>query len=414
MTRAATAWRNCAWRLRTGTGPIVVTTAVQFFESLFANRPSRCRKLHNLSRAVVVLDEVQTLPLKRLRPCLAALHALAGDPYGSSIVLCSATQPAVRKEDGLKLSEALEGAEIRELAPDPPRLYQALKRVEVRKMAGPMTDDDLAAVLARQEQALVILNNRRHARELYEIIRELPGVRLLTTALCAKHRQAVLSEVRRALAADAPLRLVATSLVEAGVDLDFPAVWRAVAGIDAIAQAAGRCNREGRLKDGLGRVTVFQPAAEKRHRPPPELQQFAEVAEEVLKRHDDPLSLEAVKRYFAALYDRWGGEALDGSAVGLAKHLGIMTAIEKTASNGNFCFADIAQAFRMIESEMLPVIIPEGLHGAPAAPLGLLASLQRVPYPGGIARQLQPYLVQVPAAGPPCAPRGWFRTGRAA
>jgi CRISPR-associated endonuclease/helicase Cas3 len=153
--------------------PVVVTTAVQFFESLFANRPSKCRKLHRLANSVIILDEAHTLPLRLLRPCLAAIRELA-EGYGASIVLCTATQPALLKEDGFSHPEGFARAEVRELAPDPPRLYDRLRRVRVTHV-GLVGDDALARRLDDTEQALVILNNRRHAREMFERIRLLPG-----------------------------------------------------------------------------------------------------------------------------------------------------------------------------------------------------------------------------------------------
>jgi CRISPR-associated endonuclease/helicase Cas3 len=238
--------------------PIVVTTAVQFFESLFANRPSRCRKLHNLARSVIVLDEAQTLPLHLLRPCMAALDELCRN-YGASVVLCTATQPALREKDCFKGGFKID--DDRELAPDPRALYTELRRVSVEILAEITTDTAIAARFAGQPRMLCIVNSRAHARTLFAAVRDLPGATHLTTLMCPRHRQLVLQEVKARLKDHAPVRLVATSLIEAGVDVDFPEVWRAVAGLDSIAQAAGRCNREGLLQ--LGRAVVFTPAEAK-------------------------------------------------------------------------------------------------------------------------------------------------------
>jgi CRISPR-associated endonuclease/helicase Cas3 len=369
--------------------PIVVTTAVQFFESLFSNRPGRCRKLHNIAKAVVILDEAQTLPLRLLRPCLAAIRGLA-EGHGASVVLCTATQPAVLARDGFE--GGLEG--VREIAPEPERLYRALRRVTVEPL-GELDDATLAGRLAEQPQVLCIVNNRRHARDLYGLIRDRPGARLLTTALCAAHRRQILAAIRDDLTQGRPVRLVATSLIEAGVDVDFPVVFRATAGLDSIAQAAGRCNREGRLSDRLGQVFVFDPAPDDNHRPPPELRQFADVAQGVLADHaGDPLSLQAVRAYFRELYWLRGTEELDGVPVG--EYRGILNALDETADRLDFPFADIGRAFRVIDSAMVPVIVPFG--PARAAIDKLLRDLEFVPLPGGIARQLQPYLVQIPPA----------------
>ncbi len=214
--------------------PIVVTTAVQFFESLYAAHPSQCRKLHNLAGSVIVLDEAQTLPIALLRPCMAALQELTAN-YNTSIVLCTATQPALRQQDGFKNGFAID--DTRELAPDPKDLYARLKRVKVEHLPEPVTDETIAARFAERPQMLCIVNSRAHARALFEAIRELPGAAHLTTLMCPRHRRIELVELRERLKAEEPVRLVSTSLIEAGVDIDFPEVWRAAAGLESIAQA---------------------------------------------------------------------------------------------------------------------------------------------------------------------------------
>lgn len=329
--------------------PIVVTTAVQFFESLFANRTSRCRKLHNLAGAVVVLDEAQTLPVHLLRPCMAALEELARN-YRASVVLCTATQPALRRIDGF--GRGFDIDDTRELAPEPARLYGALRRVRVERMAEPTTDAQIAARFAEQPRMLCIVNSRAHAQAIYSAIRDLPGAAHLTTLMCPRHRRTVLAKLRTRLdAGGEPVRLVATSLIEAGVDIDFPEVWRAEAGLDAIAQAAGRCNREGRL--ALGRTVVFTPAEAK---PPRALEAFAQAARAALRGHDDPLTIEAVRAYFKALYWQKGEEALDAALV--EGRRGILPAIAEQARDWAFPFKSIAAAFRMIDEAMQPVIVP--------------------------------------------------------
>ncbi|MFD2837537.1 CRISPR-associated endonuclease Cas3'' [Azotobacter vinelandii] len=231
--------------------PIIVTTAVQFFESLYADRPSRCRKLHNIAGSVIILDEAQTLPLRLLRPCVTAIDELALN-YRCSPVLCTATQPALQAPE---FRGGLQG--VRELAPQPEQLFQRLVRVQVRQV-GILSDAALQRQMAEREQVLCIVNNRRHARALYESIAGSDGARHLTTLMCARHRSQVLAEVRQRLHDGQPCRLVATSLIEAGVDVDFPTVLRAEAGLDSIAQAAGRCNREGLRALEASEVLVFQ------------------------------------------------------------------------------------------------------------------------------------------------------------
>ncbi|MEX0731907.1 MAG: CRISPR-associated endonuclease Cas3'' [Aquisalimonadaceae bacterium] len=360
--------------------PIVLTTAVQFFESLFADRPSQCRKLHNIADSVVVLDEAQTLPLKLLRPCVAALDELALN-YRSSIVLCTATQPALNAPDfigGLR--------DVRELAPEPERLFKVLKRVHVRHV-GLLDDESLTRHLAERDQVLCIVNNRRHARALYEAIADRPGARHLTTLMCAKHRSQVLAEVRQLLRSGEPCRLVATSLIEAGVDVDFPIVLRAEAGLDSIAQAAGRCNREGLHAPEDSEVQIFATQNED-WAPPPELRQFAQAAREVLRQHpDEPLSLIAIERYFRLLYWQKGPEELDAHDL-----LGL---IEEGQLDG-LPFETLASKFRMIENAQQPVIVPlEGDDEVRSA----LRDLEFAEGCMGIARRLQPYIVQLPRQG---------------
>lgn len=358
--------------------PIVVTTAVQFFESLFADRPAKCRKLHNIAGSVVILDEAQTLPLKLLRPCVTAIDELALN-YRCSLVLCTATQPALKAPD---FTGGLQN--VRELAPQPERLFQELERVRVRPV-GLLGDEALAQHMTEREQVLCIVNNRRHARALYESTADSSGARHLTTLMCAKHRSQVLAEVRQRLKDGKPCRLVATSLIEAGVDVDFPTVLRAEAGLDSIAQAAGRCNREGRRSIEESEVLVFTTENED-WAPPPELKQFAQAAREVMRHHqDDPLSLAAIERYFRLLYWQRGVDELDAE--------NLLALIEKGRLEG-LPFETLASKFRMIDSLQLPVIIPFDDDA-----LGALRELEFAEGCGGIARRLQPYVVQVPRKG---------------
>ena len=358
--------------------PIIVTTAVQFFESLFADRPSRCRKLHNIASSVVILDEAQTLPLKLLRPCVAVLEELALN-YRTTVVLCTATQPALGASDGF-----LDGFKaVRELAPSPQRLYEELKRVTVRHL-GRLNSEALAEHLRKSEQVLCIVNNRRHARALYEAVADRPGAYHLTTLMCAKHRTSVLNQVRRSLQEGRPCRLVATSLIEAGVDIDFPIVYRAEAGLDSIAQAAGRCNREGHYSATDSHVLVFAMDGDE-YAPPPELKQFAQVFREVHRHHaDDPLSLKAIHAYFKALYWQKGSAELDSHNL-----LGLL----KASQLESLPFETLAAKFRMIENLQFPVIVPWNNDETARS---ALADLEWAESCGGLARTLQPYIVSLP------------------
>jgi len=373
--------------------PIIVTTAVQFFESLYAHRPSKCRKLHNIAKSVVILDEAQTIPLPVLRPCLAAIQELARG-YRTSVVLCTATQPAVRAGDGF--TDGLK--DVRELAPEPEKLYRDFKRVVVRKHPEPLGDDDLAARMTAVDQALCIVNTRRHALDLYRLLSAAApdgGVFHLSTRMCAAHRSAVLAEVKDRLAAGLPTRVVSTSLVEAGVDFDFPLVLRASAGLESVVQAAGRCNREG--KRAQGEVLVFDPAPGEGRNPPAEMAQFVIVAEAVMKTHDDPITPAALTAYFKELYWARGVEELDAVMIGEDK--GVLEALkESIPTKGNadmaYPFADIGAAFRLIEDVQVPVIVSHDKEKV-AALIGRLHGA-KPGQTGGVARDLQRHIVQLP------------------
>lgn len=321
--------------------PVVVTTNVQLFEGLFSNRPSRCRKLHNLARSVIVLDEAQTIPRHVLKPCVAAIDELARN-YGSSVVLCTATQPALHAPE-------FEGGftNVHELAPDPKALQRQFQRVTFRH-AGDMSDDDLIGALSKAEEGLIIVNSRKHALALYLAARDagLDGLVHLTTRMVAAHRREVLERVRTRLKDGRHCRVVATSLVEAGVDLDFPEVWRAEAGLDSILQAAGRCNREGRRAAAESIVTIFRAPD---NAPPREVAALAGDFARVADRHDDISGLEAITAYFGEVYWRIGPERLDARQV-MAKFLA-------DGSGTDFAYRTVAEEFRLIEEGMAPVIV---------------------------------------------------------
>lgn len=355
--------------------PIVVTTAVQFFESLFADRSSRCRKLHNIAGSVIILDEAQMLPLNLLLPIMQAIKELAQN-YRCSVVMCTATQPAVQAENGF-----YRGFEnVREIAPKPTALFDKLRRTTVQHI-GTQTDADLLAKLAEHPQMLVIVNNRRHARSLYDQAKHLDGTFHLTTLMCAKHRSQKLDEIRGRLKNGDPCRVIATSLIEAGVDVDFPLVMRAEAGLDSVAQAAGRCNREGKRPSENSFVWIFAP--EEQWKAPPELAAQAAVMRLTADSFsDDLLSTQAVAAYFAELYQLKGSE-LDNKKI-LKMH-------NDTGQSLDFPFQTIADKFRMIESHMQPLIIPFDGEAE-----NLISSLRHADHIGGLLRKLQPYTVQIP------------------
>jgi CRISPR-associated endonuclease/helicase Cas3 len=306
-------------------GQVIVTTSVQFFESLYANRPARCRKLHRIARSVVVFDEVQTFPVHLLT---AVRHAVAEltSHYGVTAVLCTATQPVL-----------FPGA--REIVPRHQEEFEVVaKRCKVLmpESEEPVSWEALAAEIQGYEQVMAIVHRRDDAQRLAELAGN--DCLHLSARMCARHRSAVLAEVKRRLANGERCRLVATQLVEAGVDVSFPEVYRAFAGADSLAQAAGRCNREGR---GSGRLHVFIPPT----KPPRGILRTAEQVARIMWR-EGILNLAApatFSKYFRNLY---GMAEQDASAV--------------MAAEGVQDFVDAAERFRMIEETGQPVVAPYG------------------------------------------------------
>lgn len=360
--------------------PVVVTTAVQFLESLFADRPSRCRKLHNITGSVIILDEAQTLPLKYLRPIMVAIDELARN-YGCSVVLCTATQPALCEPDftdGFK--------DVREIAPDPKRLFDELSLVNISHL-GELNDDELVSRIQTNSQILTIVNNRRHAQALFQTLKaqQTEGVFHLTTLMCAAHRAETLDEIRKRLNPDNPLpcRVISTSLIEAGVDVSFPCVMRAEAGLDSIAQAAGRCNRERLWLKEDSHVWIFRSPG---WPIPPELKGLAADMRAVLRKgHGNLLDQLAIKDYFSNVYWRKGDE-LDQKQLLKAYRIG--------ASKLDFPFQRIASDFKMIDSFMCPVLIPYNDEARK-----FLNELESTDDLSRVLRKLQPYIVQIPQSG---------------
>ncbi|MGR9173008.1 CRISPR-associated helicase Cas3' [Rhizobium sp. KDH_Rht_773_N] len=377
--------------------PVVVTTNVQLFESLFAAKTSRARKLHNIAGSVIILDEAQTIPRHLLSPAVRALDELARN-YKCTIVLCTATQPALDERNfadgrpgtpkhaaGLKL-------EGRELAPDPLELARRLKRVTIRRVED-MTNADLVAALDAEPQALVIVNSRKHALELFREAEAagLEGMVHLTTRQYAAHRRGILADVRDRLNHGRPCRVIATSLIEAGVDMDFPRVWRAQAGLDSIAQAAGRCNREGRRPVEASIVTVFSAPD---YPPPSEIKGLiGDMGRMVEKHADDLLAPAAIEDYFGEVYWRAGRKGLDSKDI-VDRFKIDLNGLRPGSTGSDFQYRSVAADFRMIESNMLPVIIARDATAQEAVDKLRIAEIPS----GRIARELQTYVVQVTEA----------------
>lgn len=350
--------------------PVVVTTNVQFFESLFAAKTSKCRKLHNLADSVIILDEAQMLPVEFLDPCLRALEELAAN-YGASVVLCTATQPALKKDD---FACGLTGLDDqRELAPSPRRMHEAFERTKLHD-CGDMALAQVADIVREREQVLCIVNTRGRAAELFEMVRDEPGALHLSALMYPAHRSERLAEIRQMLKDKEPCRVVSTQLVEAGVDVSFPEVIREIAGLDSITQAAGRCNREGE-RDELAPVSIFNPAEGL----PRAFRGPARHTESVLRNTDDPFSPDAIRHFFTLHY--WlQQDVLDKKQV--------MRELSNDA--GEWSFRKAAKKFRLIESIMVPIIIPRGDRANE-----LVNALQYAEHPGGILRDLQQYTVQI-------------------
>ncbi|WP_186435305.1 CRISPR-associated helicase Cas3' [Rheinheimera sediminis] len=335
--------------------PIIVTTNVQLLESLFAARTSRCRKLHNIVNSVILLDEAQLLPPDFLQPILDVLRLLT-EHYGVSLVLSTATQPALGSQKDSFGTTRLRGLDAkREIITDVDALFERMRRTEVIRPLDLSIRRDWAS-LAKELEAypcvLVIVNSRRDAYELFSLMP--PGTVHLSALMCGEHRSAVITEIKKRLKAGIAVRVVSTQLVEAGVDLDFPVVYRALAGLDSIAQAAGRCNREGNLeRDGKlvkGKVVVFVPPRS----PAKGLLLYGEQATRSVwhGQESDLLSHRLYERYFNQYFSQENPD----------KHQ-IMPLLTQASRYGMVQFRSAAQRFSLIPDSGVSVLVPFGKEG---------------------------------------------------
>ncbi|HUZ84767.1 MAG TPA: CRISPR-associated endonuclease Cas3'', partial [Gaiellales bacterium] len=361
-------WRRLA--AENWDAPVIVTTTVQLFESLFGNGTSRSRKLHRLAGSVIILDEAQALPAFLLTPILDALRHLCAH-FGTTVVLSTATQPAF---------DAIPAFDIpaREIVPDPARYFAALRRVRYEWRTDPaLTWAEVAALMADEAQALAVANTKQDALDLLDVLDD-PDALHLSTLLCGAHRREVVETIRRRLAAGEPCRVVSTQVVEAGVDLDFPVVLRAYGPLDGIIQAAGRCNREGRL--AAGRVIVFRPA--EGHLPSGAAYRAGTgVTGALLGRGDlDPDDPAVSARYFRQLFTA------------------ISTDRERIqALRERLDFPEVAARFQMIEPSESVAVTGYGSAQERAEVQDILAQLSAgTPNARRLLRRLQPYLVSLP------------------
>lgn len=361
--------------------PVIVTTSVQFFESLFAAKSSRCRKLHNIVRSVVVLDEAQLIPVDFLAPILETMQLLV-DHYQVSFVISTATQPAFRERHvggqlfpGLKNIKEMMGTE-EEVA----SLYRSLKRYDVQLPADlhmPSSWEEIAEQLHNYDQVLCVVSDRKSCRELHSMMPK--DTFHLSALMCGQHRSEIIKLIKQRLKAKESVRVISTQLVEAGVDFDFPVVYRAFAGLDSIAQVAGRCNREGKLPD-LGRVVVFVPP---RQAPMGILRKAAQTTVSIVATDcEDPLNHELFSKYFEELYCK--ANSLDKA--------GICQLLNPHVNDPQECsiyFRTAAEKFRLIDQSTHGILIPYG-EGRQ-----YIEELKTIGPNRALMRKLQRYIVNV-------------------
>lgn len=329
-------WASENWDI-----PIVLTTNVQFFESFFSNKPSKTRKLHNIAESVVIFDEAQMLPRELLSPSMYAISELVRN-YRVTAVLCSATQPAISKYKYQKVT-------INEIMKNPAELFEKLKRVKY-EFIGQKDDQTILEFLCKNKQVLCIVNSRRHAHALYTLAHDSceGNIYHLSTLMTAIHRRYVLNEIREKLRADDEVIVISTSLIEAGVDIDFPVVIRSIAGLDSIIQAGGRANREGKLK--LGKVLIFEPNSEN-GKIPKAIQSAASITKEVIEvLHAKAFDLEGIKMYFDILYN-------SSSANGVLDTENILKEFEFSGSIQKFNFETVAKKYKIMKDNTKSVVI---------------------------------------------------------
>ncbi len=349
--------------------PVIVTTNVQFFNSFFSRKPSTCRKLHNVAQSVVIFDEVQAIPVEKLKPCLEVLKELTQN-YGVTAVLCTATQPAIEYSEHFK--SGLKN--VTEIIQDVPSLFGAFKRTQ-EEYIGKFDEAGLANKLIEQKQVLCIVNTRPQALDVFNLLPADEGTFHLSALMYPAHRSRKFKEIKNRLTNRLPCRVVSTLLIEAGVDVDFPVVFRVSAGMDSIAQAAGRCNREG--LQNQGEVSIFKFETD-----PPSgfFRQTSQCAERLFNKYAGRLlEPNCIHEYFLSYY--WINEnRMDND--GIVK-------LCNQGGTGDIQFQDIAE-FQMIKTATCPIII-----ALEDEAVSLVKQLDFMEHGGSILRKLQQYTVQV-------------------
>ena len=325
-----------------------MTTNVQFFESLYANKTSRCRKIHNIANSVLLFDEAQMLPIPLLKPCIRAISELTAR-YGCTAVLCTATQPAL---DGLFGENAI----LREICPDTAAMYADFRRVRY-EWCGKLSDDAMAERLQNTDVALCVLNQKKTTRQYFEALHTPgtdDGVYHLSTYMTPRHLAETIERIQARLQAirEGTVRgrclVFSTSLIEAGVDIDFPTVYRELAGLDSIIQAGGRCNREGRRAAEDSVVYVFA-----REEVPRGLEEICDWVRGDLETCPDISAPEVITRYFRRLYGANVREKTDR----LDKN-GILPLIDhRERGEAYIPYREIAERFRYIDQQDQKLIL---------------------------------------------------------
>jgi len=373
--------------------PLIVTTNVQLFESLFAARTSRCRKLHNIANSVIVLDEAQLLPPDFLQPILDALNVLVTH-YGVTVLLCTATQPTLGDSTRFDPRQNMRGLPpATNIIDNETDLFTALQRVDIQWPAdlhASLPTAELVSRLVEHDCVLVIVNTRKDAAEIMGALDAATGDTTLhlSAAMCGQHRADVIAKIRLRLKARRDgtdmraLRVVSTQLVEAGVDIDFPVVFRALAGLDSVAQAAGRCNREGLLPNGQrGRVVVFVREI------PKLLQQVrigAQATRSVVQSGGDALTPAAFERYFPLYYADFSSRDKHGIVEHLCKN-----------AKFEFEFRSAADKFRLVDDDDQATVVVPYTSKAAASVEPLVAQLSQGTTDRWLLRKLQRYTVTV-------------------
>ncbi|MFA5518103.1 MAG: CRISPR-associated helicase Cas3' [Spirochaetota bacterium] len=365
--------------------PIIITTNVQLFESLLASKPSDCRKLHNIINSVIILDEAQMLPPEYLKPIISTLRVLV-EFFGVTVILCTATQPALEGKIGSQLA-AFEGLnDVKPIIEKPEVLAEDFKRVAIKiplDLSVRSSWDEIASELINHEQIICIVNKRSDCRELHSLMPE--GTIHLSALMCGEERSQIISQIKSNLKNNKPVRVISTQLVEAGVDIDFPVVYRALAGMDSIAQAAGRCNREGKLntKGKLGHVVVFNPP---KAAPAGLLRKGEDASKNILRlKNEISLTPKLFKEYFTAFY----------SSVNDFDKPEFSEKLVKESGDFKFQFRTFAQNFKLIDDQKQKGIIvwykSERLNSQ-----DLIRELRVVGPDYKLLRRLQRFAVNVP------------------